>query len=57
MSWRCGISESSILRIEGELLEARASIRKKIAAVLADAGIDFIDSVGVTLWPYYANEA
>jgi len=49
LSRRCDVSESSILRIEGQLLEARESTRKKIAVALADAGIDFIDSVGVTL--------
>jgi transcriptional regulator with XRE-family HTH domain len=51
LSLECGVSESSILRIERGLLAPRGSTREKIALALLKAGIEFIDSVGVTLRP------
>ena len=51
LSFQCGVSESSILRIERGLLKPRESTREKIALAMRMAGIEFIDSVGVTLRP------
>jgi predicted transcriptional regulator len=51
LSCRCGVSESSIAKIEGGWLGARNSTRGKIALALIGSGINFIDSVGVRLWP------
>jgi transcriptional regulator with XRE-family HTH domain len=51
LSFQCGVSESSILRIERGALVPRESTREKIALALLKAGIEFIDSVGVTLRP------
>ena len=49
LSRRCDVSQSSISKIEGDLLELKESTREKITGALAAARIDFIDSVGVTL--------
>jgi transcriptional regulator with XRE-family HTH domain len=51
LSLQCGVSESSILRFERGVLEPRESMRQKIALALLNGGIEFIDSVGVTLRP------
>ena len=51
LSWRSGVSESTIWRIEKAALVPRKNTRAKIAFALRAAGIDFIGSVGVTLRP------
>ena len=52
LSLQCGVSESSIVRVEAGSLLSRGSTRVKIASALTGAGIDFIESVGVRLWPH-----
>ena len=56
LSSRCGVSESSIVRIEGESFGAKSSTRGKIGLALTGSGIDFIDLVGVRLWPNTQTE-
>jgi DNA-binding XRE family transcriptional regulator len=56
LSLRCGVSEHSIVGIEGGSLRARGNTRAKIAVALIGSGIDFIESVGVRLWPQSQTE-
>ena len=55
LSCRCGVSESSIAKIEGGWLGARNSTRGKIALALIGSGINFIELGGRKALAQYAD--
>src|SRR5262249_11755057 len=53
---QCEISADCLANIETGLAGANFGARQKVALALIEHGIDFINSVGVTLWPQGASQ-